>query len=47
MTEDNFAEALRRRVGYYEDKGGLDRETLLAVIEDMPTPGPAACQRDD
>ena len=22
-------------MGYYEDEGGLDRETLLAVIEDM------------
>jgi hypothetical protein len=35
MTAEDFAEALRRLIGYAEDEGGLDRETLLVVIEDM------------
>jgi hypothetical protein len=30
MTQDDFAEAIRRLAGYYEDEGGLDRETLRA-----------------
>ena len=34
MTQDEFAEALRRLVGYGGDEG-LDRETLLAVIEEQ------------
>ena len=34
MTQDEFAEALRRLVGYGDDEG-LDRETLLAVIEEQ------------
>ena len=35
MTQDEFAEALGRLVGYYEDEGGLDRETLRAAIEEQ------------
>ena len=36
MTREDFAEGLRRLVGYYEDANrGLDRETLVAEIEDM------------
>ena len=30
----------RTCVGYVEDEGGLDRETLLAVIEDMAPDDP-------
>ena len=36
MTSDEFAEALRRLVGYGADEG-LDRETMLAVIEEQAT----------
>ena len=35
MTAADFAEALRRLVSYYEDEGGLDRETMLALIEEQ------------
>jgi hypothetical protein len=31
-TADDFAERLSRLIGYAEDEGGLDRETLLAVL---------------
>ena len=34
MTQDEFAEALRRLVGYGGDEG-LDRETMLALIEEQ------------
>ena len=34
MTADEFAEALRRVVSDAEE-AGLDRETLLAVFDDM------------
>ena len=34
MTSDEFAEVLRRLVGYGGDEG-LDRETMLAVIEEQ------------
>ena len=30
-----FAERLRQLIGEAEDEGQLDRETVLAVIEDM------------
>ena len=38
MTQNEFAEALSRLVGEAED-AGLDRETVLAVIEDGFGPG--------
>ena len=34
MTQDEFAEALRRLVGHGGDEG-LDRESMLAVIEEQ------------
>ena len=34
MNQDEFAEALRRLVGYGGEKG-LDRETMLARIEEQ------------
>ena len=34
MTQDEFAEALRRLVGYGGNEG-LYRETMLAVIEEQ------------
>ena len=34
MTQDEFAESLRPLVGYGGDEG-LDRETMLAVIEEQ------------
>ena len=34
MNQDDFAEALRRLVGYGGDEG-LDSETMLAVIEEQ------------
>jgi hypothetical protein len=35
MTADEFAERPSRLVGRAEDEGGLDRETLLAVVEEQ------------
>ena len=41
MTQDEFAESLRPLVGYGGDEG-LDRETMLAVIEEQAAPSASA-----
>jgi hypothetical protein len=35
MTADDFAERLSQLNGYTENEGGLDRETILSVREDV------------